>query len=98
MANYDPLTRYLRRQAKNEVSLSFHEIETLVNAILPKKARHEAWWTNEPAPGQTSLQAAAWLGAGYHALPSVARERVVFRKIRTDLEGAGVGLVAATDS
>lgn len=97
MAKYDPRTRYLPRQARAEVSLTFHEIETLVNAILPKKAQHEAWWANEPASGQTSLQAAAWLRAGYHVLPLVARERVVFRKIRTDLEGACVELVATTD-
>ena len=51
MAKYDPRTRYLPRQARAEVSLTFHEIETPVNAILPKKAQHEAWWANEPASG-----------------------------------------------
>ena len=89
MAKYDPLTRYLRRQAKAEVALTFHEIESLLNALLPKRARQAEWWANQAPADLKERQAVAWLSAGYRALPSIAREQVVFRKITMASEAAG---------
>ena len=95
MAKYDPLTRYLRRQAKTEVAFTFHEIETLLNALLPKRARQAEWWTNQAPAGAEGQHAAAWLSAGYHAIVSVAREPVVSRKTTRAPEAATAELADA---
>lgn len=63
MGKYDPLATFLRRQRRDEVSLTFREIERIVGGILPKASGDPAWWTGEagetPAPHKcawTSVQ------------------------------------------
>lgn len=90
MAKYDPLTRYLRRQAPDKIVLTFHEIETLLNSILPKRARQADWWANEPRNG-AEVQTGAWLRAGYHAFAALDRERVTFQKIGRDARAPSRG-------
>jgi hypothetical protein len=84
MAKYDPLRRYLRRRGRevDELVLSFDEIERILGAMLPKAARQEDWWTNEPTHGRGFVQCRAWIEAGFEAHPSVATETVQFRRQR----------------
>ena len=64
MAKYDPLKRYLRRQKRARLDLTFPEIERIIGAMLPKRAHQPQWWTTaDPVP----LQAEAWGEAGYTA-------------------------------
>ena len=93
MAKYDPLSRYLRRQAGREVVLTFAEIENLLAALLPKSARRREWWANETSESTTQVQRRAWMSAGYHAFPAPADDRVVFRRAPT---GASAGVQAAS--
>ncbi len=62
-SKYQPLLEFLRGNEQNEITLSFTEIETLINDVLPKSARNKrAWWSNR---SKGALQASAWIEAGY---------------------------------
>ncbi|HAA33623.1 MAG TPA: transcriptional regulator, partial [Cyanobacteria bacterium UBA8553] len=44
---YQPLLEFLRESNQDEVSLTFAEIEALMNDIIPNSARSKrAWWSN----------------------------------------------------
>jgi DNA-binding XRE family transcriptional regulator len=59
---YYPLHEYLRPLAQSEpITLTFEEIETVLDALLPPSARvSRAWWANSTTP-----QGRAWLEAGW---------------------------------
>lgn len=66
MAKYDPLRRFLENVAPDtsEISLSFAQIEQILEDTLPNSARrYRPWWANEREG--THVQAASWLGAGW---------------------------------
>ncbi len=57
---YTPLEHYLRYipEAQKEVTLSFEQIERILNDKLPASAyEHQAWWANEKHPHQSEKQA-----------------------------------------
>ena len=78
-SKYHPLYDRLRQSGQDELTLTFSAIEALLGAQLPATARTQrAWWSNR---SQGAVQAAAWMGAGYHVegLDLVAKQ-VTFRK------------------
>lgn len=63
---YDPLEKYLRSlpRAQEEVTLSFENIEQVLNDALPLSAYQDrAWWGNQ-AQG-TQVEVIAWMDAGW---------------------------------
>lgn len=77
---YDPLRKFLTRVPKTNkfVTLTFSEIEKLIQAGLPRSAsEHQAWWGNHTK----NFQASSWLGAGFF-VDSVdySRKIVCFRR------------------
>ncbi len=61
-SKYYPLFEYLSMNQQDEISLSFAEIETLLQAQLPSLAYHtRSWWSNRDG----ALQAVSWKQAGY---------------------------------
>ena len=58
---------------------SFTEVERLIAGRLPPTARTgRGWWSNR---SQEAVQAAAWMGAGYHVEQlDLDAEQVTFRK------------------
>lgn len=65
MGKYEPLTEFLRLQAKERVRMTFAEIERIVGCKLPQSAvEHRAWWSNNPS---NSVMTKAWLNAGYRS-------------------------------
>lgn len=82
---YDALGRELDRHAgEDEVTLTFGEIEEIIGEPLPPSARgRRQWWSNQQAPGG-HIQAESWMRAGFRAFPSLAAERVTFRRAQTD--------------
>jgi DNA-binding transcriptional regulator YiaG len=76
---YWPLFDHLRRSGQDEITLTFAEIETILGVELPSSARAtRGWWSNRSGG---SLQASAWMEAGYHVEElSLEQERVTFRK------------------
>lgn len=78
-SKYQPLLEYLRRSNQREVTLSFAQVELLINDILPDSARSSrAWWSNRT---KGALQAKAWMDAGYLVADvDFNEENVIFRK------------------
>ena len=77
-SKYAPLYEYLSQTRPDEITISFAEIERLLNSRLPASARRrQDWWSNR----KSALQASAWMSAGYHVVQvDPAGERVTFRK------------------
>jgi DNA-binding transcriptional regulator YiaG len=82
---YRPLFDFLSNNRSDEVSLTFSQIEALLGDALPPSARAtRGWWGNRD---RGSLQAAAWMEAGYQAASiDLTAENVVFRKLRPKYE------------
>lgn len=78
-SKYQSLLEYLRRCEQREVTLTFAEIELLINDTLPASARlKRAWWSNR---SKGALQASAWMEAGYLMKKlDIDKECVTFRK------------------
>jgi hypothetical protein len=77
---YVPLGAHLRRLAADhsDVTLTFVEIERIIDARLPQGARAEPFWIG--ANGKPPPRARAWLNEGFIAQPDAARERVRFHR------------------
>ncbi|MEN8446365.1 MAG: helix-turn-helix transcriptional regulator, partial [Cyanobacteria bacterium J06555_13] len=84
-SKYYPLYQYLQAgqrqtdpsnapliQKNIKLTLTFSEIESILNTSLPPSARKRAWWSNRDSA--SALQAGAWVQAGYHV------ETVDFKK------------------
>ena len=83
MGKYDPLRRFLESAAPDvsEMTLSFRQIEQILNDTLPYTAKHSGpWWANEVRSG-TQPQSSSWLDAGWE-VDEVERDRqwVRFRR------------------
>jgi DNA-binding transcriptional regulator YiaG len=77
-SKYQPLLEYLQRSDCPEITLSFTEIEKLIDSTLPSSARKERrWWGNR---SKGSPQASAWMKAGYLVELNLEAETVTFRK------------------
>lgn len=78
-SKYQPLLEYLRRSEQREVTLTFAQIELLINDTLPASAWvKRAWWSNR---SKGALQASAWMEAGYLVEKlDLDEECVTFRK------------------
>jgi len=60
---YIPLQNYLKRLTSSHVTLSFSEIEAILNVSLPQSAyKYQAWWVNSR---KAHSHASTWLEAGY---------------------------------
>lgn len=78
-SKYQPLFNYLRQSDRQEVTLTFAEIEQLMGESLPTSARsRKAWWSNRKQGG---LQARSWMEADFLAVAvNLTTEQVTFRK------------------
>jgi hypothetical protein len=75
---YHPLFEHLLFSGQGETTMTFAEIEDVIQARLPPSARRrEEWWSNSPS-GHS--QARAWMRASYRtARVDLAGETVAFR-------------------
>jgi len=78
-SKYEALFKFLADSDAREVTLTFTEIEAILQAKLPGTARRQrGWWSNRSSGG---VQAAAWMQAGYHVTAiDLAQEQVTFAK------------------
>jgi DNA-binding transcriptional regulator YiaG len=78
-SKYYPLFEHLQGSGRDEITLTFAEIEALLGLDLPPSARsRRAWWSNR---SKEALQASAWMEAGYHVEDlDLEREQATFRK------------------
>jgi hypothetical protein len=82
-SRYAGLAQYLRQRPPGEetVTLSFEQVEGIIDAPLPVSARqHRAWWANDQV---AHVQSRQWLAAGWRvAQVSLDEGPVVFARIR----------------
>jgi hypothetical protein len=82
-SKYGPLRNYLARRppSTNYVTLTFSEIEKIIEDRLPFSAvQHQHWWSNS----DNSSQARSWLYAGWKVYDiSLNKASVVFQRTRT---------------
>ena len=80
---YEPLTEFLRRQARDVVRMSFAEIERAIGVDLPPSAtEHRAWWSNN---AQNNVMTKAWKDAGFESEDvDMNARRVTFRRVRPE--------------
>ena len=65
-SKYTPFELYLRSLSlgQKEITLSFEQVERILNDKLPRSAyQHRAWWANEKSGSH--VHAHAWLDAGW---------------------------------
>lgn len=69
---YYPLECFLKNSNRETVTLSFKEIEAILETTLPQSAHShkQPWWANDI----THSQAKAWLNAGYRTTQVVFNE------------------------
>ena len=82
-SKYTPLEHFLRGLPINqqEVTMSFEQIERILNDKLPQSAtQHRAWWSNETEGSH--VEAHAWLDAGWK-MDSVDQHQQWVRFLRT---------------
>ena len=81
MNDYDALRDYLKKQTLPELVLSFEQIETIIDAPLPRAAQRASWWETLRSPQEKMPQREACLDAGYIATRQADGKSVKFRKM-----------------
>jgi hypothetical protein len=84
VTEYDALCDYLKQQSRLELVLSFDEIETIIDAALPRAAHRASWWDSLRSPQEKMPQREACLAAGYVATRMPDGKSVRFRKLLQD--------------
>lgn len=81
-SKYYPLFKHLQQYTQDTMTLTFAEIETLMECSLPESARKKKnWWSNRDSP--SALQAIAWISAGYQVESvDLAQQTVTFKTFR----------------
>jgi hypothetical protein len=76
LGKYTKIGTYLSEQAGNEVTLSYSEIEGILDFKLPSSAyKHRPWWSNG-----SNTQCRAWIGVGWRVDGASLGNWVRFRK------------------
>ena len=76
MGKYDPIFRYLTKNLKSEIVLTYVEIERILSGKLPDSAyKYKEWWDNN-----SHVQSKAWRDAGYTVENVSLGDKVIFVK------------------
>jgi len=76
MGKYSPLKKYLDKQDRPKIQMSFSEVEEIISDKLPISAyKYQAWWSNG---GHN--HANAWLNVNFTASVDLDRKIVIFAK------------------
>ncbi len=81
MNDYDALRDHLKKQHLPEFVLTFDEIETIIDAALPRAAHRASWWDTLRSPQEKMPQREACLDGGYIATRQADGRSVKFKKI-----------------
>lgn len=80
MTSYDPLRDYLKAQTRDEFSLTFDEIEEMLDFALPRASHRASWWDVTRAPEEKMPQRVAIIDGGYVATRLADGTGVTFRR------------------
>ncbi len=79
MSKYARLGEYLKHQSKEQVPMTFAEIERIARVKLPRSSRYRAWWSNNDF---NSVMTKVWLAAGYKSEQvDMEARKLVFRRV-----------------
>ncbi|MED1601720.1 hypothetical protein [Alkalihalophilus marmarensis] len=77
---YLPLFIYLNRQTNSSITMSFEEIEDILQAPLPASAyQYSAWWSNSQDAHSHTF---SWLEAGFAVHHVTFGETIQFKRIK----------------
>jgi len=94
VGKYDPLNARLEAAGRQQVALTFAEIEGLIGVELPKGARLKRGWWADSDEGHAS----AWTAAGYTVEEvDLKGERVTYQRVKATKGGNGAGGHAAAN-
>jgi hypothetical protein len=80
--DYDALRDYLMKQKREELVLSFEEIEEIVGRALPRAAQRASWWDSLRSPQEKMPQREACLAAGFVATRMPDGQSVRFARMK----------------
>jgi hypothetical protein len=78
---YDSLRDYLLKQTKDELVLSFAEIEEIIGFALSRSSQRARWWEKERNPQDAMPQRDAIRDGGYEATRLSDGQGVRFRRL-----------------
>ena len=83
MGKYEPLGKYLKKIGKNNIELTFDEIEKILNSRLPKYLyKYPAGWYGTANASPTHRQKVVWYYYGYRVeTVDLNKKKVIFCKI-----------------
>ena len=82
MNDYSALRDYLKRQTLPEFTLSFEQIEAIIDAALPRAAQRASWWDTMRAPDEKMPQREACIEGGYVATRLTDGKSVRFKRMK----------------
>jgi hypothetical protein len=82
--DYDPLRDYLKAQTQAEFTLSFTQIEEILDAALPRAAQRASWWETLRSPQEKMPQREACLAAGFIATRMADGASVRFTRMKPE--------------
>jgi hypothetical protein len=87
MGKYEALGTFLRKQGREQVRLTFTEVEKIVGSPLPPSKRYPAWWSNNPS---NNVMTRIWMEAGYRTEQvDIEGETLVFRRVGPPVSPSG---------
>ena len=81
MNDYSAPRDYLKAKKLPEFTLSFVEIEEIIDAALPRAAHRASWWETLRSPQEKMPQREACLAGGYIATRMADGKSVRFKKV-----------------
>jgi hypothetical protein len=79
---YEPLHEYLKRETRDDFTLTYEEIEEILGFGLPRAAQRAEWW-DEAKPEHPREQSEAIRSTGYDSRRTSDGKAVRFRKPHT---------------
>ena len=79
---YEPLHEYLKRETRDDFTLTYEEIEEILGFGLPRAAQRAEWW-DEAKPEHPREQSEAIRSTGYDSRRTPDGKAVRFRKPHT---------------
>jgi hypothetical protein len=80
MSKYSALSDYLRAQKRDQVPITFAQLERIIGTKLPASHRYRSWWSNNSF---NSVMTKAWLEAGFRSEQvDMEARKLVFRRIK----------------
>jgi len=79
--DYDPLRDHLKKQTRDEFTMTIEEIETILDLALPRASHRASWWDVTRAPEEKMPQRVAIIDGGFEATRLPDGSGVKFRRL-----------------